>query len=218
VPRCLVGIYEITALIQKVLLYDCNGCLLTDMPFETSSLIREIYRQAMLNKLAPPAVTRIVKLIYLADIEWRKRHDGQPLGDLTWRFLHYGPYAVELAAPLGGPDTEIREIRQGITARTFSFSPDELSGTSVPEELSNMISSLVKRWGGADLNILLDHVYFDTEPMENAQRGELLDFSTLRSVSFADRPIAINQDKLKQIRAKIKERTRALALTRAGIN
>ena len=187
------------------------------MPFETPSLIREIYRQAMLNRIAPPAVTRIVKLIYLADIEWRKRHDGQPLGDLTWRFLHYGPYAVELAEPLGDPDMEIREIRQGIAARTFSFSPEELSATAVPEELSTIISSLVERWGGAELNSLLDHVYFDTEPMESAHRGELLDFSTVRPAPSA-RVTPIDQDKLRQIRLTIKERTRALGLTKAGIH
>ena len=37
------------------------------MPIEIEPLIREIYRQAALKEIAPPAVTRLVKLLYLAD-------------------------------------------------------------------------------------------------------------------------------------------------------
>jgi len=117
-----------------------------------------------------------VKLLYLADIEWRKRHSGEPLARLTWKFLHFGPYAVELANPLGDPDMEIAELEGGRKARRFSFSEDELNQGEVPEELSSIIGALVNRWGEADLNLLLDHVYFDTEPMENAERGDVLDF------------------------------------------
>jgi hypothetical protein len=95
------------------------------MPFQIMPLIREIYRQAQVQRLAPPAVTRLVKLIYLADLEWRKRHAGEPLGELTWRFLRFGPYALELAPYLGDPEMEIRESEEGRIARRFSFSEDD---------------------------------------------------------------------------------------------
>src|SRR5262249_40056968 len=68
------------------------------------------YRQSLRQKIYPPAVARLVKLLYLADIEWRKSHGGEPLANLTWKFLHFGPYAVEFAALLGNPDMEIQEI------------------------------------------------------------------------------------------------------------
>jgi hypothetical protein len=68
-----------------------------------------------------------------------------------------------------------------------------------------------------NLNTLLDHVYFDTEPMENAQRGEILDFSQLKSSGTPVTP-RFNEEKLRQIRAKIGERTRALGLTRNGLH
>jgi len=37
----------------------------------------------------------------------------------------------------------------------------------------------ITRWGDADLNMLLDYVYFDIEPMENVARGESLKFTNL---------------------------------------
>ena len=37
----------------------------------------------------------------------------------------------------------------------------------------------VRKWGD-DTSGLLDHVYFETEPMEDAKRGDLLDFSKAR--------------------------------------
>jgi hypothetical protein len=187
------------------------------MPFDIMPLIREIYRQSDRYKIYPPAVTRLVKLLYLADIEWRKRHDGEPLANLTWRFLHFGPYAVELAEPLGGPEMEIQETQGGKQFRRFTFSEDDLSHTEVPEELSSIIGLLVKRWGDADLNSLLDYVYFDTEPMENATRGAILDFSKLAPTTTIAPP-NFDEAKLKAIRARIADRARSMGLTRKGLH
>ena len=170
------------------------------MPFDIMPLIREIYRQARCHKIYPPAVTRLVKLLYLTDIEWRKRHKGEPLADLTWKFLHFGPYAIELAGPLGDPEMEIQELQGGNRSRRFTFSEHELESKEVPEELSSIMAALVKRWGDADLNSLLDYVYFETEPMENARRGEILDFSQLAPFVYAPPP-KFDEAKLKTIRA-----------------
>jgi hypothetical protein len=53
------------------------------MPFETIQLIKETYRQSELLRLPPPYVTRLVKLLYLADIEWRRNHSGEPIPQVT---------------------------------------------------------------------------------------------------------------------------------------
>jgi hypothetical protein len=185
------------------------------MPFEIMPLIREVCRQSKLSGYYTPAMTRLVKLLYLADIEWRKRHGGEPLANLTWKFLHFGPYALELAEPLGGPDTEIKELEGGKEARRFAFSDDELKDPQVPEELVSVIASLVKRWGDADLNMLLDYVYFETEPMDNAVRGEPLDFTQLAPIPSPVTP-KVDVRKLKAIRSKIQERAKAMGLTREG--
>src|SRR5689334_14841129 len=112
---------------------------------------------------------------------------------------------------------EIREIRDGVVARTFAFSDEELAASEMPEELSALLSSLVKKWGDENLHALLDYVYFDTEPMENAQRGEVLDFSRLRPLQRMPAP-KFDEIALKKIRAKIRERVRTLNLSREGVH
>lgn len=186
------------------------------MAIELFSLVKEIYRQARLQGMASPAATRLVKLVYLADLEWRRLHSGEPLAKLTWRFWHFGPYAVELASILGGPDVEKTEFEAGKVCHQVTFEPEELEIAQVPNELARLLAGLVKAWGDADLNTLLDYVYFDTEPMERAERGQLLDFSMLRRPAQSTQ-LKLDQQKLKDLRERLSEQVRELKLCRGGL-
>ncbi len=186
------------------------------MPFEVMPLVREIYRQSKARGICPPAATRLVKLLYLGDIEWRRRHEGEPLTDLDWRFLHFGPYANELADLLGSPDIELEEISGGKQTKRFTFSDEELDRRELPEEIARIFGRLLEKWGTVDLNQLLDYVYFDTPPMENATRGAALDFSTLMPLKPARTP-KFNESRIREIRERIKARVRTLAISKDGI-
>jgi hypothetical protein len=179
-------------------------------------LVKEIHRQARLRGMAPPGATRLVKLLYLADLEWRRLHDGEPLANLNWRFLHFGPYAYELAELLGGPEIEKTEFAGGKIAHRLCFEPEELDGPQVPDEASHLIARLVKTWGDADLNAMLDYVYFETEPMEKAKRGERLDFSVLRQPVLVAPP-RVDQQKLRGLRTRLSERVRELNVRSDGL-
>lgn len=185
------------------------------MPFELLPLVKEIHRQARLQAIPPPAATRLVKLLYLADLEWRRRHAGQPLAQLTWRFLHFGPCAPELAPLLGGPDVEISDLKGGKAAHRLIFAPEDLQTSQVPEEVSQLAAQLVKEWGDADLNLLLDYVYFETEPMEAVSRGDLLDFSGLRPPAPTVPP-HLDQRELAVLRKRLRERVKQLTLPATG--
>jgi hypothetical protein len=186
------------------------------MAIELLSLVKEIYRQTHLHGMAPPGATRLVKLLYLADLEWRRLHAGQPLAELTWRFLHFGPYACELADLLGGPEVEKTEFEAGKVVHRLTLEPEDLEKSQIPGEVCHQVASLVKTWGDADLNTLLDYVYFETEPMERAQRGDLLDFSRLRQPVHSAPP-KVDQQKLKALRARLSERVRELKLRSGGL-
>jgi len=186
------------------------------MPFEPIRLIKEIYRQTNLLRLPQPYVTRLVKLLYLADLEWRRNHGGEPIANLTWTFLHFGPYANELADLLGGPDVEVTELEGGKEARRFVIG-DGVEEHGLPEDVVSLLRQLVKKWGNVELNRLLDYVYFDTEPMENAKRYEPLDFSRLMPPTLTSQP-HFDQARIKELRDRLKRRVTELALTRNGIH
>jgi hypothetical protein len=182
------------------------------MPVEVRDLAREIYRLAKLRRLAPPGATRLVKLIYLADVEWRRCHQGEPLTNASWRFLHFGPYAKEFAPLLGGDDVEVQE-QSGRLFKRLQFSDEDLDEQSVPNDVSRLLDNFIKQWGDADLNLLLDYVYFETEPMENATRGRDLDFSGIAPAPTKIRA-KIDTAKLALFREKLRIRARALSLSR----
>jgi len=186
------------------------------MVLELLPLIKEVYRQTRLQNMPAPGTTRLVKLLYLSDLEWRRLHGGEPLAELDWRFLHFGPYPTELASLLGGLDVEETEFTAGKIVHRLAFGPEELRDQQVPDEVRSVVARLVKTWGDADLNTLLDYVYFETEPMENARRGERLNFSQLRRPS-PPVPPTIDQGKLQALRTRLSARVRELKLGTDGL-
>jgi hypothetical protein len=123
--------------------------------------------------------TKLVKLLYLIDVA-RAEGLGQPITGLRWRFLHYGPYAPELGATL--EELEDREAIFGGKlgdAVLYRGARDVPDPDGWPASICMSVDRVVDEWAGAELNKLLDHVYFHTTPMQGAQRGEELDFSSV---------------------------------------
>ena len=130
-----------------------------------------------------PNKTALVKLVYLVDVEcWRKL--GKPATDLKWRFHHYGPYSAELERDINdnafvrvfgdrhsgygfSPSSQWEEIHTAFNAR---FDP----------AVRRVADGVVTQWGLQDLETILEYVYFETEPMQDARRGETLDFSRIQ--------------------------------------
>jgi len=132
--------------------------------------------------------TKLLKLLYLFDIEYYRRH-GKLFTGFDWKFFHLGPWTSEfdpvLAALLEageleevpyrpeGEDFDISLLKSESSAdlrRFFDNSIDE----------SHLIRVL-NDWGNSRLNQLLDYVYFRTEPMERGVRNERLDFSSVQN-------------------------------------
>lgn len=45
-----------------------------------------------------------------------------------------------------------------------------------------IVDRILKWWMWEDTNVLLDYVYFETEPMRQSRRGDILDFSTISPI------------------------------------
>ena len=100
----------------------------------------------------------------------------------------------------------MKELEHGKEGRRFNFA-DQGGEATLPDEVVSLVRRLVNKWGDAPLNKLLDHVYFDTEPMENAKRYELLDFSGLVPSPSVKRPL-FNQSKIAELRRAVTSRAK----------
>ena len=157
--------------------------------------------------------TKLVKLLYLVDVENYRRRRSTRLSGLEWRFYHYGPYAFEIDDALESLSLDIPQesfkTEQGHKAIVFRPPRDlypTLGKHVRPAELA-LVNKIINDWGDVELNPLLNHVYFYTEPMKNAKRGELLDFSTIQRHRTQRRvsDVQLAPDSLNEYRARFKE-------------
>jgi hypothetical protein len=128
--------------------------------------------------------TKLLKLLYLFDVEYFRRHRAT-FTDFGWKFFHLGPWTNEF-------DTVLEElVRDDILVPRQSSRPDYDSISYLPVEdqdvegvLPNVHDELAFKkvlnvWLERPLGEILDHVYFHTEPMENAVRNTPLDFNVI---------------------------------------
>jgi len=133
---------------------------------------------------------RLVKFIYLADLYYARKNKGLTLTGWTWRFVHYGPFCVESLQAIK------EAVDKGfIEAFPFESQFDEEEhflykcesdaepaiGSMLPYYVAGLLQPAIIKWAG-DTYGLLDHIYFETEPMKNVYPGDILDFSKIQEV------------------------------------
>jgi hypothetical protein len=124
---------------------------------------------------------RLVKFLYLIDLEHQRRYDHILTG-LEWTYHLYGPYAFEI------PEIG-RRLGYNLQREEF-VSASKHSGTLLhvrepqdfPAELSYgvevLVNGLLSVWADVETDLILQYTY-QTEPMRQAQRGDRLDLSIL---------------------------------------
>ena len=164
--------------------------------------------------------TALMKLVYLADIEHYRRY-GKQATNLEWQFHHYGPYSVEL-------DREVRSLGLDIDEAVFNKTQGgrAMSGyryrrdgdwqevarafnSSYDATAKRCVDRVVQQWGLDPLPTILDYVYFETEPMQDARRGERLDFSKVQLESPSRTITAkawLSEEVASEMRQRLRER------------
>lgn len=157
-----------------------------------------LYLADQLNdKEAPVSTIRLVKLLYLIDYEFFKKHQ-KTLTGVSWIRYHYGPYFMALPTILSAAriDLDAREVEneRGKALVYTSLEPQSISEI-VDFGTEGLINRIIERWCLEELPILLKHVY-RTEPMKEAPYGESLDFSVISHAPVSRRAhIHIKLDK-----------------------
>lgn len=165
---------------------------------KNSDLIRFIVCYATEQETALTTV-RLVKFIYLADVYHARWHNGEQFTKLPWAFVYYGPYCSEVMWEIDEV-VSAGHINQRSLESKYDDSKDfnlftckdedsETFRARLPLAVVSELKEAIKKYGD-ETAALLDYVYFDTEPMSDAKKGDILDFS------LAKRPERIQQIQL----------------------
>jgi uncharacterized phage-associated protein len=123
--------------------------------------------------------TKLLKLAYLAEVEYFRRN-GERLTNSDWVYYLYGPYLFNYDEVLHESRMGIEKIELPEEKQAEIILPPKGFTSTVELATKMLIQKIVLRFGSLDLKKLLDYVYFETEPMMNAdQRFEHLDFSAI---------------------------------------
>jgi len=129
-----------------------------------------------------PTKTKLLKFLYLADLS-SYRAAGKTVTGFDWIFFHYGPWTYEY-------DQVLSEMQHLISSERVPLLQDEgeaeIFETSEVVDLEEVLPSYeavheldlaLDAFANRSLAEILDYVYFETEPMEDAIRDSELDFS-----------------------------------------
>jgi len=163
--------------------------------------------------------TKLLKYLYLIDIEYYKNHNETFTG-FKWIFYHFGPWTSEYdevyKVLANSYEFQIKQYMAIDIESDLIESNDKVYFESVFKDTIDGVFAkrITDRWVDEKLGPMLDYVYFYTEPMVDAQRGEILDFTKINSLEkipesyLSESTATVEQlNKFKNIlREKIKEK------------
>jgi Protein of unknown function (DUF4065) len=156
--------------------------------------------------------TKLLKLLYLFDIEWYRTHQETFTG-FDWKFYLLGPWTDEYDPTLdkyegNGLEREKTKDSYG----TEFIKTDEtvrLRDLFKTRDEEIILEDMIRTWAKVPTEQILDHVYFRTEPMDEAIRDERLDFGKVSSVAprkYRRTKSSLSKQKLNAMRDRIAER------------
>jgi len=143
------------------------------------SRVRE--KEGYLNK------TKLIKYLYLIDIEYYRRHKETFTG-FKWIFYDFGPWAYEynqLFEEMSSlSEFEIKREESTEHDAYFISCDQGVEFERIFKDLEDELSAkrIVDKWVGEPLNSMLNYVYFKTEPMVDAERYKPLDFTKIHAL------------------------------------
>lgn len=165
----------------------------------------KIILQAILKNSGSISKTKLLKLAYLAEYYYYKKHQTR-LTNTEWIFFLYGPYVTDYEETIKKRPFKI-EIIDGELGKFNIVKLNENSAllNGVTDlDLKLFIKNIVSNFGHKSLEEILDFIYFDTEPILSIRgRKEKLDFSTIQPNEPKIRQ-KLDKRKIKQILNKYK--------------
>ncbi|HUT44225.1 MAG TPA: hypothetical protein VMW95_07790, partial [Desulfobacterales bacterium] len=131
-------------------------------------------------------------------------------------FIYYGPYCREAgdiiddAASEGIICKETYDSKYDVDKKYNLFSCKDIDAEDLEKKfhigIIGQLQEVIRKFG-EDTPQLLDYIYFDTEPMRGARKGDFLDFSKAKRPEIG-KPVKLKKlspEAIKLARAKIKK-------------
>ena len=158
----------------------------------------------------------IIKYVYIADLAYASRNQGNTFTEIDWKFHNFGPWSFELHERIEPALCAINASKQSFPSDyqdqkdwiRWKLDDDSLFDSLrslLPVTVTSSVKSAVHKFGNATPD-LLDFIY-STKPMCHVAPGEYLDFSIL---NIPERPTSTVSIKKKTARQK-KMQKQALA-------
>lgn len=152
----------------------------------------------IINKLSGSITkTKLVKLLYLIDLESYKRY-GKPVTDLEWFYYNHGPFPTKefsdgLTALVKDDFIEETVVKSKKTGNNYFLYSSKVKNVEDPfknEYESFMANRIILEFGSYSLDALLDFVYH-SKPFDTTKKKERIDFSKIKLIID---PIASNTE------------------------
>jgi predicted ribosome quality control (RQC) complex YloA/Tae2 family protein len=163
------------------------------------------------EKGAAVSKTKLLKLLYLCEVEFFRVYK-QRLTPLDWKFYHLGPWARSYDDLLTGLvanqhliETTVEGLDYDTTLYRVLIPQQKLRDLFSSAKEAFTVEHVLNRWVKAPTPELLNHVYFHTEPMLEAHRGEQLNFNTIQPESvkkFELQPSGLSRKDIQRARKK----------------
>lgn len=132
---------------------------------------------------APISTIRIIKYLYLIDYEHFIRRK-ETLTSVEWIRYLYGPYFKEwknIKSHLAIDLEEEEFIGREKTSVIYRVYEEQRIDKTVDWATKTCIDRILEKWALEDIEVILDYIYTDTEPMQFSLLNEPLDFSRIRT-------------------------------------
>jgi hypothetical protein len=163
--------------------------------------------------------TKLLKLLYLCDLEFMRAY-GHRLTDFDWKFHHLGPWARAYDEVLNTlvSRKELVEVptenyEYDTTLYRTPLAVSQLRALFTTPQESFTVEHVVHKWFEVPTRELLNFVYFHTEPMVNAERGERLRFDTLEAQppkKFLLESSGLSRKEIQRVRNKFRAKLQQL--------
>src|SRR5208282_6869527 len=108
------------------------------MKLASLTLIDLIFKHSTEQRLPLPQMTRLVKLMYLTEVEYY-RLKRERLTDLDWKFFHHVPYPPSLITVIGEPEMERLVWKNGKSSKQIVRDEEVFMRTAADADTERLI-------------------------------------------------------------------------------